>query len=133
MPNPLTPHTSDLARIFWEIRQCRRPNVRRSWMRRARLALAARSDLSDRERHEIMCCWSRREVGHIASPALAKLHKLPIDKACQHLPARRYFRARFTDRGDAITRLRRAVPRRVASNDDWFDVKLSACGQIALF
>lgn len=133
MPNPLTPPTAELSRIFWEIRMCRVANVRRSWMRRARLALAKRSDLSDRERHEIMCCWSRREVGHIASPALAKLNKLPIDKACQHLPASRYLRARFTERGEAITRLIRAVVLRPACNDDFYDVPRYACGQFALF
>jgi hypothetical protein len=113
---------------------CRRANVRRSWMRRARMALAMRSDLTAAERHEIMCVWSRAEVSHIASPALSKVLKRPIDKACQHLPYRRYLRARFTERGDAITRL--AAPRMVvreAANDDWFDVPRYACGQIALF
>lgn len=133
MPNPLTPATTDLSRIFWEIRMCRKANVRRSWMRRARLALAKRSDLTAAERHEIMCCWSRAEVCHIASPALAKLHKRPIDKACQHIPCRRYLRARFTQTGDVITKLAASVQVREAANDDWFDVPIYACGQAALF
>jgi len=133
MPSPLTPVTADLARIFWEIRQCRCSNVRRSWMRRARLALAKRSDLTDQERHEIICCWSRREVEHIASPALAKLHKRPIDKAYQQFPARRYCRARFTLLGKKITRLSRPAPLCECSNDYFFEVPRYASWQAVLF
>jgi hypothetical protein len=55
----LTRPTDDLAYIFFKIRESRWQNVRRSWQRRARLALAKRTDLTPAERHEVCAVWSK--------------------------------------------------------------------------
>jgi hypothetical protein len=133
MPNPLTPATGDLSRIFWEIRQCRVPNLRRSWMRRARLALAANHRLTDAQRHEVMCVWSRRECSQIFSEALGLVTGNAPSRAFCHLRAKRYLRARFMPDGQAISRLGNRFKVGKAANDDFYDVPLYACGQAALF
>lgn len=67
--------TDDLAYIFFKIRETRCAKTRRSWQRRARLALAKREDLTPEERHEICCVWSKSNVGSIDSPAMSKYFK----------------------------------------------------------
>lgn len=69
----LTRPTTDLGLIFFHIRTTRDIKTRRSWQRRARLALAQRADLSPAERHEVMCVWSRADSHLIHSDALNKL------------------------------------------------------------
>jgi len=69
----LTRPNSGLAHIFWNIRSERRPNVRRSWQRRARQALATRGDLTPAEQHEVIAVWSRHDCHLIDSPALRKI------------------------------------------------------------
>lgn len=66
--------TNDLNYIFFKIRETRCPKTRRSWQRRARLALAQLEDLTPSERHEIACTWSQLNAHQIDSPALSKLH-----------------------------------------------------------
>ena len=70
-----TPNTLDLNTIFFKIRETRCLKTRRSWQRRARLALAKRDDLTPAERHEICSVWSRSNVSQIDSPAMSKLLK----------------------------------------------------------
>lgn len=65
--------TDDLALIFYKIRASRDTPTRRSLMRRARLALAHRTDLTEAERHEVMSVWSKRDVSNVDSPAMRKL------------------------------------------------------------
>ena len=55
----------DLPLIFFKIRASRDKATRRSWQRRARLALASLDGLTPAERHEIMCVWSRPDVCRI--------------------------------------------------------------------
>lgn len=66
-------NTLDLSFIFFKIRETRCSKTRRSWQRRARLALAQREDLTAAERHEICSVWSRSNVAQIDSPAMSKL------------------------------------------------------------
>ena len=70
-----TVKTDDVSYIFFKIRESRCAKTRRSWQRRARLALAKREDLTPAERHEICCVWSKSNVGHIDSPAMSKYFK----------------------------------------------------------
>jgi hypothetical protein len=102
----LTPKTNELSYIFWKVRDSRKANERRSWMRRARLALAKRLDLTDAQRHEIMCVWSRRDVSHIDSPALAALHGTRAECGTFNRKASTLYRARFDDAGKKIPRLK---------------------------
>lgn len=66
-------NTLDLSFIFFKIRETRCSKTRRSWQRRARLALAQRDDLTPAERHEICSVWSKPNVNQIDSPAMSKL------------------------------------------------------------
>lgn len=66
-------NTLDLSFIFFKIRETRCSKTRRSWQRRARLALAQRDDLTPAEKHEICSVWSRSNVAQIDSPAMSKL------------------------------------------------------------
>lgn len=70
---PRSIKSDDLHYIFFQIRATRCSKTRRSWQRRARLALAKREDLTPAERHEICSVWSRSNVRQIDSPALSKL------------------------------------------------------------
>ena len=70
---PRTAAGHDLAFIFFKIRETRDAKTRRSWQRRARLALAQRPDLSPAERHEICAVWSRMDCHRVNSPAMSKL------------------------------------------------------------
>lgn len=64
--------TDDLFYIFFNIRATRDPKTRRSWQRRARIALSKRLDLSPAERHEVCAVWSKSDCHLIDSPALSK-------------------------------------------------------------
>lgn len=66
--------SDDLPYIFFKIRETRCAKTRRSWQRRARLALAKREDLTPAERHEICCVWGKSGSHLIDSPAMSKLH-----------------------------------------------------------
>jgi hypothetical protein len=66
-------NTLDLSFIFFKIRETRCSKTRRSWQRRARLALAKRTDLTPAEKHEICSVWSKMNVQQINSPAMSKL------------------------------------------------------------
>ena len=70
---PRSIKSDDLTYIFFQIRATRCPKTRRSWQRRARLALAQRTDLTPAERNEICSVWSRSNVAQIDSPAMSKL------------------------------------------------------------
>lgn len=70
---PRSIKSDDLTYIFFQIRATRCSKTRRSWQRRARLALAKRTDLTAAEKHEICSVWSRSNVAQIDSPALSKL------------------------------------------------------------
>ena len=64
---------AELPLIFYKIRTVRTNAERRSWQRRARIALAARSDLTEAERHEVAAVWSKPDPERYDSPALRKL------------------------------------------------------------
>jgi hypothetical protein len=92
---PRSIKTVDLPLIFFKIRSTRCPKTRRSWQRRARLALAKLPSLTPSEQHEIICVWSRPECNQIDSAALRKYtgssYKLPE----QTISARSCTRRRF--------------------------------------
>ncbi|WP_370678414.1 hypothetical protein [Comamonas sp. GB3 AK4-5] len=103
----LTRSSYDLPYLFFKIR-CASPGTpeRRSWQRRARIALAALDWLTPAERHEIACVWSRSNVSHIDSPALRKFlaHSTgkPAGQALEgQKPCRRFMRAGFNADGSA--------------------------------
>jgi hypothetical protein len=72
---PRSKKTADLPFIFFKIREARCPKTRRSWQRRARLALEQRTDLTAAEKHEICCVWSKPNLHQIDSAAMSKLLK----------------------------------------------------------
>lgn len=89
-------NTLDLSFIFFKIRETRCSKTRRSWQRRARLALAQRDDLTPAERHEICSVWSKPNVHQIDSPAMCKLHgKEHRPQPHQTISARSCTRRRF--------------------------------------
>lgn len=89
-------NTLDLSFIFFKIRETRCSKTRRSWQRRARLALAQREDLTAAERHEICSVWSRSNVAQIDSPAMSKLQgKEHRPQPNQTVSARSCTRRRF--------------------------------------
>lgn len=95
---PNTPNfkADDLALIFYKIRAARDTPTRRSLMRRARMALALRTDMTDSERHEVMCVWSKRDMSNVDSPALRKLFGHARDAHdWETVPARRHTRRSF--------------------------------------
>jgi hypothetical protein len=115
--------------IFFKIRSCRDDKQRRSWLRRARLALGKRDYLTPAERHEVIVTWSRRDVSNVYSPALAKVlgHAYPAARRDWHnLDAASLARAGFD--GDGNKRAKRPRPDYVqtwqidhgpASNEAW--------------
>lgn len=114
-----TPDTLDLNLIFFKIRETRDLKTRRSWQRRARIALALRDDLSHSERHEICAVWSQRNVHQIDSPALSKLH----GKAHAPRPEQTISAKSFTRRPTGVKKpSNRGL---VAANDDFFSVDCS--------
>lgn len=100
MSNALTLATLDLHLIFWHIRAARDDSTRRSWQRRARLALASRDDLTPAERIEIAAVWARPDCDRYDSPALRKItgQKASLPEH-QRIPARRAIRAGLAQRG----------------------------------
>lgn len=114
-----TANTFDLNLIFFKIRETRCPKTRRSWQRRARIALARRDDLSPAERHEICAVWSQRNAHQIDSPALSKLH----GKAHAPQPEQTISAKSFTRRPTGAKKP--SVKRLVAANDDFFSVDCS--------
>lgn len=99
----------DLATIFFHIRTERDAKTRRSWQRRARIALAAVPGLTDAERHEICAVWSRLDCSRIDSPAMRKL--LGSGSAAPEyatIPAKSVMRVGFDQHGKATRRRRRA-------------------------
>ena len=100
--------TNDLGLIFYQIRTTRDKATRKSWQRRARLALAAIDTLTPAERHEIMCVWSTQECHLTNSPALNKL--LGRESKPEFSPRAPVLRASYTNDGQtkkkpAISRL----------------------------
>ena len=89
-----------LATIFFHIRTTRDKATRRSWQRRARLALAQMDWLTPAERHEICAVWSRADAVRIDSPAMRKLmgNRAPRSE-WETIPARSVMRARFDGAG----------------------------------
>jgi hypothetical protein len=77
---PRSCSTLDLSFIFFKIRETRCPKTRRSWQRRARIALAKREDLTPADQHEICSVWSKSNCHLIDSPAMSKL------KGIEHRP-----------------------------------------------
>ena len=94
---PRSVKSDDLPYIFFQIRATRCPKTRRSWQRRARLALAKRLDLTPSERHEICSVWSRSNAAQIDSPAMSKLQgKEHRAQPHQTITAQSCTRRRFT-------------------------------------
>lgn len=88
--------SDDLTYIFFQIRATRCPKTRRSWQRRARLALAKRDDLTPAEQHEICAVWSKSNVNLIDSPAMSKLQgKAHRPQPYQTISARSCTRRRY--------------------------------------
>lgn len=106
MSNALTPATLDLPLIFWHIRAARDDSTRRSWQRRARLALASREDLTPAERIEIAAVWSRPDCDRYDSPALRKItgQKAALPEY-QRIPARQAIRAGLAQRGSRTAQM----------------------------
>lgn len=111
-----TQKTADLPLIFWHIRTTRATDTktRRSWMRRAKIALDAIDYLTPAERHEVLVVWSKNNVSRIDSPALRKLLGRPTgDKDLyartdyEHIPAKANMRAGFTPSGEKKRRVRK--------------------------
>lgn len=100
----LTRPTDDLAYIFFKIRESRWQNVRRSWQRRARLALAKRTDLTPAERHEVCAVWSKSDCSRIDSPALSKCLGRKHIKFEGSRPASSVVRRRFDVDGQPVDR-----------------------------
>lgn len=94
--------TDDLSYIFFKIRETRDDKTRRSWQRRARLALAKRTDLTPAERHEVCAVWSRSDCQHIDSPALSKCLGLNHIKFEGTAPAQSVMRRRFDSEGQPL-------------------------------
>lgn len=67
--------TNDLGLIFFHIRTTRCTKTRRSWQRRARIALSNLKHLSEKDKHEIMCTWSRDDCHMVNSESMHKLLK----------------------------------------------------------
>lgn len=94
---------SDLSLIFFKIRTSRTTPARRSWQRRARLALNQIAILTDAEKHEIMVAWSHPNCHRVNSPALEKLTGRPSLHDAD-IDARTLYRAAFDANGQQITR-----------------------------
>lgn len=93
---PRSKKSDDLPYIFFKIRTTRCPKTRRSWQRRARLALAKHDDLTPSEQHEICSVWSKSNVDRIDSPAMSKLFKQEhCPQPHQTISARSCTRRRF--------------------------------------
>jgi hypothetical protein len=116
-----TPNTFDLNLIFFKIRETRDPKTRRSWQRRARLALAQRDDLTPTERHEISAVWSQHNAHQIDSPAMSKL----LGKPHQPQPHQTISAKSCTRRPLGTGVKKPSVRGLVAANDDVFNADCS--------
>ena len=107
----LAPAAAPLPLCFWQLRVLPKYSpLWRSYQRLARAKLRAEHpDLTDAERHEIMCVWSRRDCHLYRSPALNKL--LGCKTETGHRVARSLFRRGFTALGRAIPRRSRWLRR----------------------
>jgi hypothetical protein len=94
--------TDDLSYIFFKIRETRDSKVRRSWQRRARLALAKRTDLTPAEQHEVCAVWSKSDCNRIDSPALSKCLGRKHIKFEGSRPASCVVRKLFDDQGQPL-------------------------------
>lgn len=109
--------TDDLSLIFFKIRASRCSKTRRSWLRRARLALEKIQEISKSERHEILCVWSQSNVSHIDSAALRKLHGT-VKQDHQTIESKRFTRRKFT-----INLIANQAINTLPSNDEYFNVR----------
>ena len=116
-----TPNTFDLNLIFFKIRESRIPETRRSWQRRARIALALRDDLTPAERHEISAVWSQPNSHQIDSPAMSKL----FGKAHNPQPHQTIAAKSFTRRPLGTGTKKPSIRGLEAANDDFFIVDYS--------
>lgn len=123
--------TASLSYIFFKIRSTRDTPTRRSWQRRARLALDALDYLTPAERHEISACWSKSDVTRINSPALRKLFSRKDDGSdWETIPAKKMMRAAFDADGQKIPRTKKpGLATRLdygpAANEPWPVLQLS--------
>lgn len=99
--------TDDLSFIFFKIRETRCSKTRRSWQRRARLALAKRDDITAAEKHEVCSVWARSNAQQIDSPAMSKLRGVDHrPQPHQTISAKSCTRRKFIERcNDARTSL----------------------------
>lgn len=118
----------ELSLVFFKIRATRDRNQRRSLMRRARLALATRADLTPAEQHEIMSVWSRADVQHIDSPAMRKLLRAPGTQAREWevQPARQHMRAAFDASGQRRARVKKPRDARLDFGDAVNDAAINS-------
>lgn len=122
---PRSTRTFDLSMIFFKIRESRCMKTRRSWMRRARIALAKLENLTDQDRHEIICVWSRSNASQIASEAMKKvLPRLPHHLEGKTLKSGCFLRQRFDHDG---SRIKKPSLRGLAANDPIFNADYIAC------
>lgn len=100
----LAPADAPLNLCFWQLRVLPKYSpLWRSYQRLARAKLRTQHpELTDAERHEIMCVWSRRDCHLFKSPALNKL--LGSKAETGYRVARSLFRRGFTASGKAIPR-----------------------------
>lgn len=100
----LAPAYAPVNLCFWQLRVLPKGSpLWRSYQRLARAKLRTNHpELTDAERHEIMCVWSRRDCHLYQSPALNKF--LGSKAETGFLVARSLFRRGFTTSGKAIPR-----------------------------
>lgn len=120
-PNSYSKATDDLSHIFWHIRMTKDKAIRRSWQRRARLALGKRADLTDAERHEIAAVWARSDTHLYDSPAMRKLFGAKRDHRIdgEYKPAKRAMRAKFDSAGKRIRRKSNVLDFGPCANEPW--------------
>ena len=136
---PRTAAGHELAFIFFKIRETRCIKTRRSWQRRARLALVQRPDLSPSERHEICAVWSRMDCHRVNSPAMSKLQgKSHAPSVCQTITARSCTRRIFATKiiaskahNTPSTDVKKPAFSGLAVNDDLFTCTVSRIDRIA--
>lgn len=100
----LAPADAPVNLCFWQLRVLPKGSpLWRSYQRLARSRLRTEHpELTDSERHEIMCVWSRRDCHLFKSPALNKLLGTKAETGFR--VARSLFRRGFTTSGKAIPR-----------------------------
>ncbi|WP_367846258.1 hypothetical protein [Rhodoferax sp. WC2427] len=141
MPKERTRPTVDLSYIFYNLRTVRDAKTRRSWQRRARIALDLLDFLTPAERHEITCVWSKQDCDKYDSPAMnklqARLRGKPTPTRSRHdweyKPASSAIRAGFDAHGQKIPRTKKpGLVTRLdfgpAANEPWPVLQLSLIG-----